>query len=358
MIILVFSLLRPTLSWSNQMPALLTVLGSTWLAGMLMAAGHGRGKWRRVKRFAAGTGIAVLLFSTVYVPWAGWRPTWSVKLVDWVWQQSHATSLLYATVFLLVLLPALRGGPRRWAGLLKPWGTGAVVVCLLAATAALTVVTNLSVSRADVFARRARWLQQAGARKAAAVLYGEASRIQPRQDHYISGRALCLTAEARSQGRSDQSRALLREAADLLLRAIELSGRDFRHHRALARTYHLGSLLAEGTTERQNCVDRAEQAYRRTLSLAPNHLTIRNEWASLWLDHGQYARAEAILTETLHIDPTWAATRLLLAKVHAAADDMAGARHELVTAIRLAAPAERPALLKALEELEKERAPR
>ncbi|KPK84549.1 MAG: hypothetical protein AMJ81_05240 [Phycisphaerae bacterium SM23_33] len=426
MIVLVFSLFRPALGWTRQMPVLAVVLGSTFLAGMAMAVGRGRGKRRRLRSFATATAALVLLFSVVYVPWSGWRPASAVKLVDWVTQQSHATSLLYGAVLLLVLLPAGRAARRRLRGPWRPWGKAAVGLCLLAAAGAAIVPSNLNVSRADCFARQARFYRQAKQYKPAALLYAEASRLQPRQDHYLASRALCLTAQARSLGRSGPTRDLFQQATDLLGRAIGLSGRDFRHYRALARTHHLESLLSEGTAERAACVRRAEQAYLRALSLAPNHMKMRNEWASLWLDHAEHARAAQILRQALDIDPSWGPTRVLLAKVHAARGDTAEAlaeldratatdtaepetwwekarvlaeldrlapavaaadravkadprnaayrrtlaelylrsgkddlaRVELVTAIRLAAPSERPDLIKALAELEKQHPPR
>ncbi|KPK78974.1 MAG: hypothetical protein AMJ81_14055, partial [Phycisphaerae bacterium SM23_33] len=334
MMVLLFGLYQTSLGWRAQAPALALLVGSTWVGGMIASAGDAGGRLRRrLTAFAVRTAVAFLLFAGVYVPWTSWRPRAAVKLVRFAAQQSHATSVLYAAIFLVLIASAWQGaGGRSCAGgggrLRKlRWAVGLGLLLLAAAS---IVRTNLDAARADCFAKQAQVYQQSGQWDAAAVLYQEAIRLQPRQDEYRAGRAMALAAKkACQQGAGPAADRLLAEATSLLERALRRSPLDFRHPRAMAKVYQFWASLSGGDVERLARAEMADAFYCQAAARIPNYVPIRNEWSGLWLEHAQLPRARAIAQEALRVDDRWGATRLLLARIHVAAGDDQAALREL-----------------------------
>jgi tetratricopeptide (TPR) repeat protein len=127
--------------------------------------------------------------------------------------------------------------------------------------------------------------------------------------------------------------ALLR-AQTVLGDAQALMPRNADHPRNLATLHRTWAALAIDAARTQH-VAQAVAHYRRAVELAPNNAELRNEWATLYLEHRDGARALDLLAQSLAIDERFARTWYLRAQAHLALDQPAAALADYDRALAL-----------------------
>jgi tetratricopeptide (TPR) repeat protein len=195
-----------------------------------------------------------------------------------------------------------------------------VYPCLFIGALLVIVYTNLNGARADSLSKYGAFYESQRRWDAAAAVHEGAHRLQPGQARYAGSLARVLMETARGDDLdrpAERDRRLARAVA-LLERALQISPLDPDHSRNLAATHRRWAASSGNATERRRHTEQADGYYQRAVTLSPNNVALRNEWAALHLERRDPARALAILDQSLRIDARYASTHLMRAKAHLA----------------------------------------
>lgn len=327
-------------------PALIAVVGGTWLMGACLI---GAEPDQRGSRLAGMAGYAtlttglLLLFLGAFALWGDAHAAAMQGNAEVVRALGHravgATQLLCAFVLLLVFLQAVIQAlrqetlPARWAGSAI---TAVVAVVLLATAVAIGVVTNVRPLQADVLAKQAQIAETRRQWQAARLLFEDARRLEPYQTTYAVGLGRVLTELARraaSESWSVREQALVR-AQDVLTQAWQRMPGSDDHPRNLAKLERTWAALTADAS-RATHVQQAAELYRRAAELAPFNADLRNEWATLHLEHGDGAHALEVLSASITIDDRFARTFYLRAQARLALGDQRAALADYDAALSL-----------------------
>ena len=187
---------------------------------------------------------------------------------------------------------------RRAAG----WRPLAQALPFLAG-AALVAGTNLSLSRADSFAKLGGTYEHRGRWREAVYAHEEALRRWPSQDAYAINLTRALVGRMLETG-SRNSQRLDADAA----RAIDVIGAAARAHPLnpylpanLARVYRDWAELGD-PADRAHRLDLAAAAYERALVLKPRDVPLWNDFAAFRIARGELDKGLEAIAHSLEID--------------------------------------------------------
>lgn len=316
--VVTFDLYRPALLRSAMILVPVCVGLSAWMLAAILVLGHTgeRANLRelvmRFAVFAAASFACCIPFLTIYPAWLRWRPTTQLSVtLEQALQisrnQSNATTLLYVAVFAVVALAAVLQGWSNREGrpaTHRPVWQLPLYPALLAATVPVIVLTNLNMSRADIFSHHGAFFERKQKWAAAAAMYEQALVLQPQQDRYVLnlGRALVESAERAGRAQPALRDGALKRAELALQRAHVSSPLDVDHVRNLARLHRVWAGLIDDPTEQTRHRDKADGLYDEATRLAPTTPSIWDEWAQLHLERRDLPQALAKLGQSLRID--------------------------------------------------------
>ena len=230
---------------------------------------------------------------------------------------ADASRLIY-TYFALLLAV---GAALAWTlarGRAVAWSAGpAWIAYPILAVAAIWLIwpANISMIRADVYYKQGQRAEAQAAWDQAIALYQRAVVLQPRQDYYdlYLGRAQLERAKSATDAtRSEQG---FDEAEATLQRAHELEPLNTDHVANLARLYRTRAAMDSDAAQRQADIDQSSAYYEQAVALSPYSAGLYNEWAAVYLDAGQYDRAQELLQKSLGIDTQYGQTYMVLGDV-------------------------------------------
>ncbi|MBA3534123.1 MAG: O-antigen ligase family protein [Ardenticatenales bacterium] len=340
LIVMMFDFYNPNVSLSDKNFALVWLFMLTWLLGALAVSAEAMfeqseevpwvptiSDWlKRVGVYSAITLGSWLIFIMFYLPWVQWRPQ-SVdgaisieQLQGYASHLANTMGLVYLATFTLMTLAALaflRDEPTiPRATLRQPQWQATIYGLLLAGIIPVITMTNLNISRADVFSKQGFGHESNRQWDAAEILYKEALRLQPDEDRYFLNMGRTLMEKARTLSDNIQQRDLyLQEARAILERAQNTNPLNTDHTRNLASLHRAWAGMISDPTARAQHLDTADGYYERAVQLSPNNAALWNDWASLKAEQGLYDEAIIKLEQSLIIDSRWVDTYQLHASI-------------------------------------------
>ncbi|MDQ4077790.1 MAG: tetratricopeptide repeat protein, partial [Chloroflexota bacterium] len=260
-------------------------------------------------------------FCLFFIPWASSRPNLggSVTVEDlraFGSQVANIVTLLYLFTFFIIGASAIaffrdESPPQRTVR--PPAWRGALYGVALVAMIPTIVVTNLNVSRADVFNKQGTGYERSGNWDAARILYEEALRLQPNEDRYYLNMGRALMEKARTLTDDPAQRdAYLQQARNVLEQAQASNPLNTDHTRNLANLHRAWAALLSDPTEKASHLAQAHIFYEQAVQLSPNNAALWNEWATLHMEQEQYDEAREKLEHSLALDDRFVTTYLLL----------------------------------------------
>ncbi len=296
------------------------IFGALVLSGEVYLEGAQGARQRRLGRYALISLGGWLAFCLLFVPWASSRPSIAgtislEQLLAFGSQVANTISVLYLGTFALVLVTAvalLREEPLPHATS-RPlgWQTGLYGVVALGLVP-LIVVTNLNISRADIFNKQGGGYENRNL-DAAIVYYEEALRLQPDEDRYFLNMGRTLLAKARAiQGDPSQREAFLQQARAILERAQLSNPLNTDHTRNLASLHRTWATLVSDPAEQAAHQAQADSYYAQAVALSPNNASMWNEWATLSIEREQWEEARDKLARSIELDDRFVTSYALL----------------------------------------------
>lgn len=320
---LTFNFYRPELDFSRNAGALLAVFLGTWLLGAVITAAEAADRpLSHTLRYSATSLGVWLVFTAVYVQWFNRRPSLQPFRIEQVLPAgthlANCVSILYLFVFAVAALNAAALVRREWVIPPPPpyrqaWHVGLSVLLLLVSVPVI-VITNLDVSRADVFLKQISFYTKKHRLHAALVVAEQARGLDSSIDQYTTAvvRVLMDLALAHPQERE----AYLTRAHAMMEHAQRHSPLNLDNTRNLARLHRLWAELATAPAERQQHLDIAQDFYSHAVQLSPSNASLWNEWALLYVELRQPDQALPRLNHSLEIDDGYTTTWWMRANLY------------------------------------------
>ncbi|HXQ20740.1 MAG TPA: O-antigen ligase family protein [Candidatus Acidoferrales bacterium] len=324
LIVLTFDFCVPTLDLRTHAGALLGVLLSGWVLGLIFVVARPPGTaarrphGRAAARYALASLGLFVLFTAIYAPWIRWRPgvddVGIAALRRFAGHVADATSILYVSVFMtmgvMTAVSFLSERPRPLVGIRRLRAGGLLYAALLAGAVPVIVCANLSGSRADTYNKLGGFYEGKGQLDAADALYEEAVRLQPYEERYAVNQSGVLMEKARSPSSpTPQLREeSLRRGLALLQRAIADNPLNPHHPRNLARLYRLWAAVSADPAQRARYGTQAHEYYEQATQRSPHNASLWDEWATLYFDQRQIETGVAKLEQSLRVDPGYTTT--------------------------------------------------
>ena len=316
LLILTFNFYRPDLDYRRSAAALLAMFLGTWLFGAVVAAGDAVARpLRQLARYSATSLPISLVFAAVYIPWIEWRPSLDPFQIEHVLPAgqhlANCAAILYLSVFAVTALTAivlLRRSQRHSAAAqpyTRAWHLAAAALLLVASVPAI-ILTNLDVSRADMFLKQIDFYTARQHLDAALLVAEQACHLDSGVDQYTTGLVRVLMDLARAH--PEQRDTYLARAQAALEDAERRNPLNLDNTRNLSRLHRLWTALATDPTERQQHLDIAQGYYSRAAQLSPNNASLWNEWALLYVELQQPDEALRLLNHSLEIDDGYTTT--------------------------------------------------
>lgn len=328
LVFLTFDFYRLDLDLRQHGLTLAVLAAAVWAFGLLLVASDWRprdGIFARVASFSSTSLGVWLLFLAVYLPHA---PSRSVSVAEQTAAQVNAAAsrpiqsvtILYAFVLAVLLLCGFVLYLRDRTPLRSerfPRLRGVAYGGLLAVAVAVAVNTNLSRSWADVLAAHGTSYEASGSWRAAALAYAAAERAVPRQGIYASQLGFALLGQARRTDEKDWEKRhdLLQQSLEALRRARRSNPANLDHTRNLAKLHHAWSTLDPDPQRARRHLETSESLYRHLSVAMPHNAGLMNEWATLYIDHGDLQAAIRRLDDSLRIDGSYYTTHWLRGNV-------------------------------------------
>lgn len=323
LLILTFNFYRPDLDYRRSAAALLAMFLGTWLFGAVVAAGDAVTRpLRQLARYSATSLPVWLAFAAVYIPWLLWRPSLEPFQIEHVLPAglhlANCASILYLSVFAVTALTAivlLRRSQRHSAAAqpyARAWHLAAAALLLVASVPAI-ILTNLDVSRADMFLKQIDFYTARQHLDAALLVAEQACHLDSGVDQYTTGMVRVLMNLARAH--PEQRDTYLSRAHAALEDAERRNPLNLDNTRNLARLHRLWTALATDPAERRQHLDIARGYYAHAAQLSPNNASLWNEWALLYVELQQPDEALRLLNHSLEIDDGYTTTWWLRANL-------------------------------------------
>ncbi len=323
LLILTFNFYRPDLEFRRNAAAFLAVFLGTWIFGAVVAAGDALARpFSQLSRYAATSLSVWLVFVAIYVPWINWRTTSPLFQIEQVLPSgmhlANCASILYLSVFAVAALNAtiLLRRDRALAAAAayrRAWHVIAAVL-LLAASVPAIVLTNLDVSRADMFLKQVGFYTKNKQPEAALLVAEEAQRLDSSVDQYATAAVRVLMDLARVH--PDQHETYLARAEAALDETRLHTPLNLDNTRNSARLHRAWAGLVTDPAERQHHVDIAQGLYTQATHLSPTNASLWNEWALLYIELRQPDRALPLLAQSLEIDDGYTTTWWIRANLY------------------------------------------
>jgi tetratricopeptide (TPR) repeat protein/O-antigen ligase len=263
---------------------------SIWVIALMVAAASGAFQASGLVAMASfmlvslGGGMAVAVAHGV---WMSFEPTSDAALTnEYV---THFVTVLYGGVFALVVLGGIVSSVfERGQGMIfSRLPRGQVLVLPIAILVAVwaAAVTNLPVSRADVFAKQGMLYEQRSQWEQASRVYARALELQPRESRYALLRARATLNAIVAKPPTDPTAAYRQfdHAERAALRAWEINPLETDNAALVARVNRrltLASAAEEKTRYRENSM----RFYEEALRLSPRNAALWGEYAGFLLE--------------------------------------------------------------------------
>lgn len=330
LMVMTFDFYTPTIDLSAKGFSIIWLFLGTWLFGALLVVAEtaieqeDRSAWLpRLATYAAISLGAWAIFALIYVPWIQQRPPTSTiteqDLAALGGQLANAITVIYLFTFGTIGLTALvlqREEHSTRFTMRAPNWMGAVYGGLLVGILPMIVLTNLNVSRADVFNKQGTGYERQNQWDVAIFFYKTALAMQSEEDRYFLNMGRAYMEKARTiTDNPSQREYFLEEARAVLERAQRTNPLNTDHTRNLASLHRVWASLSTDPTTRESHLAKADEYYAQAVKLSPNNAAIWNDWASLAAERGRMDEAEARLNQSLEIDAQWVNTYLLRANI-------------------------------------------
>lgn len=323
LLILTFNFYRPDLDFRRHATGLLAVFLGTWLFGAVVVAGDAPARpFSQLSRYAAISLPVWLVFAAIYIRWINWRSTAPLFQIDQVLRAgmhlANCASILYLSVFAVAVLNAavllrrdrtLSAAPPYH----RAWHVGAAVL-LLASSVPAIVLTNLDVSRADMFLKQVDFYTKKQQLDGALLIAEEARRLDASVDQYATEAVRVLMDLARLH--PDQHETYLARAEAVLDDARRHTPLNLDNTRNSARLHRVWAGLATDPAKQQQHIDIAQGLYSQAVHLSPTNASLWNEWALLYIELRQPDKALPLLAQSLKIDDGYTTTWWIRANLY------------------------------------------
>ncbi|HUW10946.1 MAG TPA: tetratricopeptide repeat protein, partial [Anaerolineae bacterium] len=306
--------------------AILVLVVSTWLVGMLLAlATAHRALGDRERQSArswlpmAGLLYTAISLGTVIV----FGLIQAGRLLPQLSTPDHIAShinVYYAGVFALLLLV---GGAVWWNGPLPTlrwssngWASGLSAVVIAAVLGVFIVTVNVSLVKADVYYKMGQNFDSARQWNNGIALHSKALEVAGDEDFYrlFRGRAeLELAKEEQDPARKE---ALLEASLADLMQARVLNPLNTDHSANLGRLYRGWGDLTSDPEERRAKWQKSLEYYEQAITLSPFSAHLYNEYGLVYQTLREYARAEELYQESLALDQEYTQTFQFLAELY------------------------------------------
>ena len=236
--------------------------------------------------------------------------------------------------------------PRRGA-----WVSWLIYAGLAAAAGLVVWITNVSVVRADIYYKQA-WAgyhskaenpgrfnlsaeDRLQAYDIAALLYDEAIRFAPTQDHYYLFKGKGLLERAEITAEADLKTQLLQEGHATLERARRINPLNTDHTANLARLFRIWAAMSSDPAQREEFFLRSSDYYREAVELSPANAQLYNEWGLVYSNLGETEKAFEKYQESLALDQQFFQTHLLLADLYLSQNDLEKAEAAYLEVLKL-----------------------
>jgi tetratricopeptide (TPR) repeat protein len=317
----VFVFLTPAMQVGRHGHVLATILGTTWLSALAIAATGATARWSlaNVISFALVSLGGAAAFALPYVLWINTKPTRLDDLVmtDYI---THFISTWYGGTFLLILF----GGAvafllerRREAPVsLRPALQALVLPSLLGLAVWMAVSTNLAVSRADMYAKLGSIYERRKDWPRAAAIYGRAIDLRSNESIYAIDRARAFLELGAETAATDAFAAgvAFGRAEDAAALAWEVNPLETDNAALVARVNRrIATTLPQ---KRGQAVAKADRFYATALGLSPNRVALWQEYAEFLLETEQPEKALGALDRAVALDARDAALQGLRARTY------------------------------------------
>ena len=319
LIVLTYEFSVPSLRPGAPGVVVLWLLLGTWVGGLILLGADSFISDSAPRRWLADLcGYSVisfalwLPFAAVHVAWINWRPLpgepAAQRLEDVAAHVAHTVSILYLFVFFIIgvsaLLNSRRDGAVAGALSRRPAALCVLYLMLLVGAFLTIITTNLNGARADAFAKLGASFERDGRLSEARVIYDAAQRLQPTEETYaISlGRVLMEQARAAPNAAPAERAAYLQQALAAVQRAQAANPLNPLHSRNLARVHRLWASQAIDPVEQSRHFGQCESYYQEATLQGPHNPDLWKEWATLYLEWHQPAKALAKLDRALRLD--------------------------------------------------------
>jgi len=345
LILLTFGFYTPSLGESKGDRMLLALAGSWLLLSPLvllppqrgLTQGGSRGTLRRLCILSLGLWLGYL---ALHVPLVRGIPGWTALAPAQVMTRADRTILAVGLLYLAVLgtvwilayflsrqdacnAPASARRTTVWGGLTLVafgWIMG----------------INLKAAGADVYCKEGLLHEGAGRLGDAAKLFERAVRLEPRQASYF----LNLGRVYRELGLKAEENLPLREryfseAVRVLEQSKTINPASSEPYRYLLSVHYSWLASMQGESEKRRHWTDAERNYAGAVERSPNDVRLRNGWAMMLLEQGQFADALQVLRSSMEKDPKFGGTFLARARVYRALGKKNEALLDYESALRL-----------------------
>jgi tetratricopeptide (TPR) repeat protein len=139
---------------------------------------------------------------------------------------------------------------------------------------------------------------------------------------------------------------LLNAAKIILERAREINPLNTDHSANLARMWLRTVSVVSDKADQERRVENSIKEYKAATALSPNNAVLWNEWAGLYAERGDFAKALEKTDESLAIDQKFDNTRLIRASVYLRQAEPLGAQRQQALQFIATAPATDTAKIK------------
>lgn len=347
--VLVFDFIIPEFRFNERTFPVVALFTLTWLVGGVLitsqaameGSGDNSGGW--TNHLSYYVSISLLLscgYIVFHIPWVRMKaPVESVTsaqlLIDLETHRANALTILYAWSLLVMVGSTLLLKTGRYQ-ILQLTRSHLAVLCypiLILLLLPLIVGTNLSISLADMYQKRAMACMTLEKWDGAVILFEKALEVQPRQDAYCLKLADAYLVKA--QAEPQQRDALMKAALSQLNRAREINPRNPKYIHRLAKLHDAWARITTDPDERLRQLKLADQKYSEAVAHFPNSVIIWNEWAKISLDQKDFEKAIERIKHSLQLDPLFAYTYTLLGFAHIEHKEWEAARRTCLKATEL-----------------------
>ena len=338
--VLIFDFIVPDFRITERTSPVVFLYALTWLFGGILISSEvaveearpGSGLLRNFGIYASISLTLCLVYLLFHTHWVQMKApfggvTSAQLLIELEAHRANTLTILYVWAFMIMAGSALLLKPGNIA---LPRFTRYLPLPFVYATALFLILpfivsTNLDISLADAYQKRAQACIKLNKWDGAIILFKRAIAVQPRQDAYYLklADAYLLKAQADPQQQQD---LLMQEGIAQLKRALEINPLDAKYIQRTAKMHYSWAQLPGDPGARARQLDLSDQIYSEAIKRFPNSVVIWNEWARVAIDQREWRKAIERINQSLVVDPIYAPTYGLLGFYYLEQKDWRSAR--------------------------------